>query len=192
MRSRRILLYVTVTVPALVLAVAGLTLPNELTAQSAEYWRNLHIALLPIFPLVGVGPWLVVRGQDAFVSALVGVLGFVYAVFTTSVNVLVGIGAGGLELTGAGRAIEIGVLDDLAHSLGIIGNVALIAAAAVVALNLYRRLGVSALPGSVLVSLGAVLFLRAQIDFPFGVVGQLCLAGGFAAQISALRSPNSP
>ena len=78
----------------------------DLTAQSAEYWRNLHIGILPIFPLLGFAPWLVVRGRDATLSWIVGVLGFLYAAFYTGLDVLAGIGAGGLKLDDMGHPPE--------------------------------------------------------------------------------------
>jgi hypothetical protein len=189
MKPRQILLYVAVVVPALILAAVGVTHPQHLTAQNAEYWRNLHIAILPIVPLVGFAPWLVVRGHDAFVSWLTAILGFVYAVFYSALDVLAGIGAGGLKLDGMGAASGIGVMYDLGRNLGFIGSIALIAVGAVVGLALFRRVGVSSLPGTALVIIGAVLFLKYHIYFPFGVLGQVCLAVGFAALVFAVQRP---
>jgi hypothetical protein len=48
--------------PAVVLAGLGLTHPQELTAASASWWTTLHVILLPIFPLLAVSLWLLLRG----------------------------------------------------------------------------------------------------------------------------------
>ena len=178
MSRRTVLLLVAVALPPLVLAGVGFTHPMHLTAASAEYWRNLHIAILPVFPLLGFAPWLLVRGRSAFLSWLVGILAFVYAAFYTALDVLAGIGAGGLKLDDMGMAT--GTLYGLGDSLGFIGSVAFIAACGVTAVSLFRRLGPLTLPGSAAVIVGAFLFLQNHIYFPLGVLGQLLIALGLA------------
>jgi hypothetical protein len=185
MNPRRILLYLAVAVPPLVLAAVGVTHPMHLTAASAEYWRNLHIAILPIFPLLGFAPWLLVRGRSLALSWVVGILGFGYAAFYTALDVLAGIGAGGLKLDDMGMAT--GTLYGLGDSLGFIGSIALIAACAVTAIVVFERSGPTTLPGSVVLIVGTVLFLRDHIYFPVGVIGQLCIAVGWVAIVAATR-----
>jgi len=164
--------------PPLALAALGVTHPMHLTAAAAEYWRNLHIAALPIVPLLGFAPWLAVRGYRAILSWLVGILGFVYAVFYTALDVLAGIGAGGLKLDHMGMAT--GTLYALGNGLGFIGSVALIAASAIVGLATYRRFGLLTVPGTVVLLVGSFLFLKDHIYFPVGVIGQLLIAAGWA------------
>src|SRR6186713_1678765 len=86
--------------PPLLLAGLGLAHPMDLTADSAGRWRDLHTVLLPIFPLLALGPWLIVRAEHWSVRWLVGLLGFVYAVFYTALDVLAGIAAGALKVAG--------------------------------------------------------------------------------------------
>ncbi len=191
MTPRTIFTYVAVAIPPLALAIVGVTHPMHLTAATAEYWRNLHIAILPVFPLLGFAPWLLIRGYDAFVSWLVGILGFVYAAFYTALDVLAGIGAGGLKLDNMGMAT--GTLYGLGDNLGFIGSVAFIAASAITGLALYRRWGFLTLPGSAVVVVGCFLFLKDHIYFPVGVVGQLCIAVGWCAVLFAIsRSTERP
>jgi len=159
----------------------------DLTAESAEYWRNLHIGILPVFPLLGFAPWLLVRASGAGRGLLwtVGVLGFIYAAFYTALDVLAGIGAGGLRLDDMGMAV--GTLYGLGDSLGLVGSVALVASAVAASIRVFQTAGVGALPGGILVIVGSVLFLNNHIFFPVGVVGQLMLAVGWIALLVALR-----
>lgn len=195
MNARAVFTYVAVAVPPLALAIVGVTHPVQLTATSAEYWQNLHIALLPVFPLLGFAPWLVIRGFDAFLSWLVGILGFVYASFYTALDVLAGIGAGGLKLDHMVSATS--TMFGLGDKLGFIGSAAFIAACAITGLASFRRFGPLTLPGSVVVVIGTYLFLKDHIYFPLGVIGQLCIAVGwwavlFAASRAGLRKVSSP
>lgn len=188
MMRRSTLLYVAVALPPLVLAAIGITHPMHLTDASAEYWRNLHIAILPIFPLLGFAPWLIVRGSSAAVRWIEGVLGFVYAIFYTALDVLAGIGSGGLRLDGMGMAV--GTLYRLADHLGLVGSIALVLACVVATAVAVVRSGIMALPGGILVIFGSVLFLNDHIYAPGGVVGQLCLAIGWGAMLFAAARSN--
>jgi len=178
MFARSALIYVTVALPPLVLAAVGVTHPMHLTASSADYWRDLHIAILPICPLLGFAPWLIARSTGMVVAWVVGVLGFVYAAFYTALDVLAGIGAGGLKLDGMGMAT--GTVFGLGGNLGEVGSVAFITATAIASATAIVRFRAAAVAPSLLVITGAVLFLQAHIYFPVGVIGQLCLALGWA------------
>jgi hypothetical protein len=185
MSRTEVFTWLAVAVPPVALAIVGTTHPMHLTAASAEYWRNLHIAILPVFPLLAFGPWLVIRGYDAFLTWVVGILGFIYAAFYTALDVLAGIGAGGLKLDDMGMAT--GTLYGLGDSLGHIGSVALIAACAITGLASYRRYGRYSILGSVLATVGAFLFLQHHIYFPLGVLGQVCIAIGWLGVLAVAR-----
>ena len=75
MTWRRVLTYVAVALPPLVLAAFGAA----------------HVTLIPVLPLLAFAPWLVIRGYDAFLTVLVVLLSLVYAVLFT--GSLVGLGA---------------------------------------------------------------------------------------------------
>jgi hypothetical protein len=184
-------LYAAVALPPLALAIIGTTHPHHLTAASALYWRNLHVITLPIFPLLGFAPWLVVRFRHSLtLSWVAGILGFVYAVFYTGLDVLAGIGAGGLKVDGMGMATT--TVFGLGDDLGRIGATALIAAAllaGVVAIGLARW---RAVPGAILVVAGTVCLWKDHIFFPIGVLGQLLLAVGWVTLVVAVRSAARP
>ncbi len=64
------------------------------------HWRDLHIALLPVFPLLAIAPILLTRRHDRRLGILAVVLGFVYAVCYQALDILAGIAAGALKLEG--------------------------------------------------------------------------------------------
>ena len=183
--SRRLLAAVAVGVPPLVLAAVGVTHPSELNAETAAYWRDLHIGILAVFPLLGFAPWLIVRGHSLWLSWAAGVLGFVYAAFYSALDILAGIGSGGLEH--AGHHDAIGVTFALGDGIGLVGSVAYAAAALLAGGFAVRTVGPRALPAAVLVAVGSVMFLAEHIFFPWGVIGQLALAAGWVGLVIALR-----
>ena len=183
--SRRILTLLVVGVPPLVLAAVGVTHPSELNADTARYWRDLHIGILVVFPLLGFAPWLLVRGHSLWLSWAAGVLGFVYAAFYSALDILAGIGSGGLEH--AGHHDAIGVTFALGDGIGLVGSVAYVAACLLVGGFAVRMSGLRALPAAVLVAVGSAMFLAEHIFFPWGVIGQLALAAGWVGLAIALR-----
>jgi hypothetical protein len=179
MRRQRIVMLTLLTAPPLVLAGLGLAHPMHLTADSARSWHDLHVLLLPIFPLLGLGPWLVVRRESAVLGAVVAVLGYVYAAFYTALDVLAGIGAGSLEQAGieGGRAVLFAQADSLVRY----GVWAYLAATMIAVAVVFWRAGVIAFPGAVLTVGGAWSFLDSHIFWPRGVLTMLALAIGWAA-----------
>jgi hypothetical protein len=179
-------LYAALALPPLVLAIIGSTHPHHLTAASALYWRNLHVITLPIFPLLGFAPWLIARfRRNLAISWVAAVLGFVFAVFYTGLDVLAGIGAGGLKLDGMGMATS--TVFGLGDDLGKIGAIALIAATVFVGIVSILQVGRTAILGSLLAFAGTVCLYQDHIFFPVGVIGQLSLAVGWVALVVALR-----
>ena len=184
--ARRFALYAAVALPPLALAIIGTTHPHHLTAMSALYWRNLHVIALPIFPLLAFAPWLVARFRhSAAVSWAAGILGFVFAAFYTGLDVLAGIGAGGVKLDGMGMATT--TLFGLGDGLGTIGAIALIAAVVLVGIVSILSVGAVAIPGSLIAFAGSVCLYQDHIFFPVGVVGQVALAVGWVLLVAALR-----
>lgn len=180
-----VLTAIAVGVPPLVLAAVGVTHPDTLNAASARYWRDLHIGILAVFPLLGFAPWLLVRGRRLWLSWAAGVLGFVYAAFYSALDILAGIGSGGLEHEGHHDAI--GVTFALGDGIGLVGSVAYLAACLLAGGFAVRMSGLRALPAALLVAFGSGLFLAEHIFFPLGVIGQLCLALGWVGLLLALR-----
>ncbi|MDT5013864.1 MAG: hypothetical protein QOD39_24, partial [Mycobacterium sp.] len=74
--------------PPVLIGLIGITHPAHLTFGASGYWRNLHVVLLPLFPLLALGPWLATRAIDRTYAWVALVLGFVYACFYTALDVL--------------------------------------------------------------------------------------------------------
>lgn len=175
-----------VVVPPLLLAAASLVHPGALTAGTAARWRDLHVALLPVFPLLGLAPWLVARRAGRALSWLTAGLGYTYAAFYTALDVLAGIGAGTLRAR-VGDTPAIGALFTEANDLAAVGVWSLLAATVAAAVVALRR-GGAALPGAVLVVVAATVFLDSHIFWPRGGLAMLALATGWALILWATRS----
>lgn len=176
-RTRSVLpLTVLVALPALVLAGIGTVHPRDLVAADAVLWRDLHVAALFVFPLLGVPPWLLLRSRSRPLAAVAAILGYVYATGYTALDVLAGIGAGALKVDGLGGQ------PSLYHPAAVLARIATVAllfavllAVAVVAVD---RPALT-VPGSVLVLAAAVSFLTSHIYPPRGVVTMVVFAIGW-------------
>jgi len=112
--------------PALLLALAGLVHPHELTTGSAARWIDLHLLLLPVFPLLGVAHWLLLRKVHGPLAWQARLAAFGYANFYTALDVLFGIGMGALVqrysergLPGVGSALVAGAAALVASQWGL-------------------------------------------------------------------------
>jgi hypothetical protein len=180
---RRPVALVAAAVPPLLLAGLGTTHPTMLTPESAPWWRDLHVIGLLLFPLLALGPWVVVRGRGRLLEAVVVVLGFVYACCYTALDVLAGIGAG-QETVVVGPGPWVPALFGMADRLVVPGVYAYLASAVlagvtavVVARGLPAR--AAAVVGTVLVVGGAWSFLTSHIYPPVGVATMVVLALGW-------------
>lgn len=168
-----------VGIPPLLLAAAGLLHPHTLDDSSADRWFVLHVVLLPLFPLLALGPWLVARSGGRAAAVLTAVLGYAYAVLYAALDVLAGIGGGALQRGGASDVKPL--LYDVADVLGEAGAWAYVAASVVACVVAVRARGPVALPGAVLVLGGAVAFLTSHVYWPEGVLAMVALAVGWTA-----------
>jgi hypothetical protein len=173
-----------VAVPLLLLAGLGLAHPMQLTPDSAARWRDLHVALLPIFPLLALGPWITVRDEHPALRWVVGLLGFAYAVFYTALDVLAGIAAGALKTSGA-EGKWTSVVFTQADELVTYGVWAFLVAVVLASTVALRRAGLSAAPGAVIVVAAAVSFRDSHIFWPRGGLTMIALAIGWVALLLA-------
>ena len=182
--STRTLTLVAVAVPHLVVAAIGLTHPATLTVDSAHHWQVMHTVLLPLFPLLALGPWLVARAVDARSSVIVGVISFVYACFYTALDILAGVGGGAIKGAEAGG---LGIIFPVAQDLGAIGSYAHLAATALAAGLALRATGLArGLPGTLLVLAGSFLFWQEHVYRPWGVLAMVLLAAGWSWLVIAI------
>jgi len=167
--------------PGLVLAIAGLFHPSDLTVATAPTWWWLHVLLLPVFPLLGGVLVLLLRGERDWISWIGRVAAYVYAVFYTGLDVLAGIGAG-YVFDSAGRPSQAVVdLLKIGNELAVYGVHAFLVAAIATGIVAIRRDGIAAFPGALLLIAAAVPFLQAHIYWPVGGLAMVGLAVGSAA-----------
>jgi hypothetical protein len=167
--------------PGLALAGFSLAHPGFLDPSTARAWWQLHIPLLPLFPLLGGAVLLVLRGRRGPAANVARVAAYLYACLYTALDTVSGIAAGVVtESTGGSPAVGalFAVGDPLGH-LGV-GFLALAAVAAAVALRTPR-----ALPGLVVLLAACWWFLLHHIFSPEGTVAMLGFAIGFALLAAA-------
>ncbi len=179
----RVLLVVAVTLPAVVLGVAGIFHPARLTPETADRWRDLHVVALPLFPLLGLGPWLIARAVNPVAGWIGLLLGYVYACFYTGLDLIAGATAGALKIAGSA---DLDVVFRLGSALGDVGVWAHLAGASLAAGLALWRARLRALPGALLVVAASISFLDSHIYWPRGVVTLFALAAGWAALALAL------
>lgn len=175
--ARRGLLLAAATVPTLVTLLVGLTHPVSLTPSTAEWWRDLHIVLLPVFPLIGAAPWIVSRHSARPWRWIAGLGGFLFAVYYTALDALAGIAAGSVQLAGHPEAKH--SLYAIANVFGPIGALGLAVAWAAATVGVMRASGVRAVPG-LLAVVGALLVEKSHVYFPVGTLGLALLIAGAA------------
>jgi len=174
------------------LAVAGLFHPSPLSAESAGQWHDLHVVLLPLFPMLGVMIWVLLRGVwtglDGLIANLARLLAYVYACWYTALDVLAGIANGAIVGYGSASGTDVDAVKTVVFGEGndvlAVSTWAMIGACLLTGVIYVRRIGLLALPGSV-VLLGAAWSFRDSHVYPVrGVVTML--AFGLGAMLLAL------
>lgn len=168
----------------LVLAALGLTHPTDLNADTAAWWTNLHLLLIPLFPLLGLNLWWLLAGHTGPFAWLGRLAGFVYILCYGALDILAGVATGTVrdhathtatpELTAA-----IPPLFAVGNVLGDIGAGAFLVGALIVGTLHVARNGRRALPGALILCGAGIVFLRSHIYFPVGVATMLAFAAGF-------------
>ena len=188
---------VAVALPPMVLAGIGLSHPTLLSAGTAPWWMTMHIVLLPIFPLLGVSAWALLRNERTAVGWGRRVAAITYTAFYGGLDAVSGIAAGTVVRAGADPKSElVSSLFAAGRPLGYIGSFALFVAVILVLASAWRAGSRGwlffAAAGVALVS--AYLFTVGHIYWPKGVIAMLGLAASFAVieSIRARRSEPTP
>lgn len=177
-----------VTVPGLLLAAVGLTHPVRLDAESAGWWTTMHVILVPLFPLLGVAVWVLLRRETSALGWAGRVAAVVYVVFYGALDAISGIAAGTVALATGGSGDALVALFGTGGSLGRIGALAMIAAVVCV-LGSSWVAGLRSVPfwiASVVLLCSVLVFTFRHIYAPLGAAAMVGLAVGFAT-IELLR-----
>lgn len=185
----RLRLVALVTVPTLLVLLVGVTHPHRLTEQSAEWWQNLHIVLLPIFPLMGLAPWLVARDLDRRLGWLAAIGGYAFATCYTALDVLAGIGGGAMVLGGQSDAT--GPLFRIANQLAVVGVFGLLFGTLLASIAAVIRGRLLALPGAALALVGSYLISTEHIFAPLGTLALALVMVGYGILAVAVTRSRS-
>ncbi len=174
---------VAVSVPPLLLAVAGLTHPSTLTAATSQHWFWLHLILIPVFPLLAVCWWLLLRGERGAVAGVARVAAFGYACFYSALDTVNGVAVGVLVWRSppdqvAATMARLRPVLDVGNMLAFVGSGAFLLTAVLTGALFVRRFAGRAVPGAAVVVLSAISFLDSHIYWPRGVVTMVGLAVG--------------
>lgn len=183
----RWLTIVGVALPGLALAGFGLLHPHYLDASTARAWWTLHVWLIPVFPLISVAIWVLLRGERGPVAWAARVAAYGFATFYTALDVLDGIGAGLVTDALHGGSPAVPWLFLIGDRVGATGVYCLFASAVLTGIVLIRRDGVRAVPGTVLLGAACYPFLQNHIFPPKGVLAMLAIAAGCALLAAAAR-----
>ena len=175
------------------LALAGSAHPADLTPETAGRWHAVHLVMLPLFPLLAVNVWVLLRGirsgLDGALALGARLLAFSYAVFYTALDVLAGIGTGALVIAGTASGLDVerpkSVLFREGNELAGFGALSMLGAGALVAVVFVRRYGWVALPGALVLLASSISFLDSHVYPVRGVVTML----GFGAGAALLALP---
>lgn len=173
--GRPLLLTGAAALPGLGLAVAGLFHPMELTPETAHHFFEMHIWLLPVFPLLGLALLLPMAGRkDAFFAAI-SVLVYLYAVLYTALDVLSGIGTGLITMNHGETNADVTAFFGIGNQLGTAGTWAFLLAVVVLAVESVLRFRLQAIVPAVVLVAASVSFLSSHIYLWRGVLTVLAL-----------------
>ncbi len=171
-----------VVVPPLVLLGVGLSHPATLSVATASWWTTMHVILVPLFPLLAVAVWVLVRGNRSPLAIFARVAAVAFAVFYGTLDAVSGI-AGGIvvQAEGSTDAAPLGALFATGKVFAYIGGYSLLAAvvAAAGAAWLGGNRHWAFWVGAVFAIAGAAVIGRFHIYVPYGTVTLASLAVGF-------------
>lgn len=179
-----------VAVPGLVLGGFGLIHPAFLAPSTAMAWWQLHIPLIPLFPLLTVALFVVLRGQRGVLPWVARIGGYLFACLYTALDTISGIGAGVVtdSIGGSQAVLDLFAVGD---RLGQIGVGCLAAAVVVAGVVLFRRDGVRVVPSVLVLLVSSYGFFAHHIFSPYGALSMFGFALGFAG-LAAANRPGVP
>lgn len=180
--TKRWLAIAAVALPALVLSAIGLAHPTLLNAGSAEWWTTLHLLLVPVFPLLAVSVWVLLRNDRTTVGWAGRIAATTYVVFYTALDALSGIATG--TAVRAGEPVDSEVISALfaaGNVLGHVGGYAFFVAVILVLGSAWRRgaRGWTLYAAAPILLVAGFLFTTSHIYWPKGGLTMIAFAVGF-------------
>lgn len=172
-------------VPGVLLAGFGVAHPAQLDVATADWWADLHVLLLPVFPLLAVALWFQLSPAPPWLRWPGRVAAFGFAAFYGGLDAVAGIAAGTVVVARHGVSPEVGALFEIGDLLGYIGAVCFLVAAALLALDVALRARLRAVPGAVVLIAAGLSFLDSHLFWPRGVFTMLGIAAGMALLAAA-------
>jgi hypothetical protein len=177
----------------LALAAVGLVHPLSLRTPTAAMWAQMHVLLLPVFPLLALGFVVPLWGRPkrdltGVATVVAWLAAFTYACFYTGLDAVAGIAAGTAwrdAPAGVDQEKIVGPLYRMGDALGEFGVHAFLVAVVATCLALYPRAGVRILPGGLVLLVAGWSFVDSHIFRPRGVLTMLAIAVGFALLTAA-------
>ena len=183
-----------VALPALVLSGLGLTHPTLLNAGTSDWWTTLHLVLVPVFPLLGVSIWILLRDDRTAVGWGGRIAAIAYVVFYGALDAVSGIATG--TLVRAGEPADSPLLSALfgvGNLLGHVGGYAFFVAVILVLGSAWRR---GARGWIFFVAVGILLvggysFTTSHIYWPRGGLTMIAIGLGLALIEFTLRGSSA-
>ncbi|MFJ7217463.1 hypothetical protein [Amycolatopsis sp. NPDC098790] len=164
--------------PGLLLAGFGAVHPAVLDAATASWWAELHVLLLPVFPLPAVAQWLLLTSAPPWLRWPGRLAAFGFAVFYGGLDAVAGIAAGTVVHAQHGATPVVGAVFGVGDLLGHLGAGCFLAANALIVFAAISRARWRAVPGAVILLGASVSFLDSHIFWPRGVVTMIGVAVG--------------
>ena len=182
--------------PALVAGLLGTLHPIFLTPDTADRWQLAHYLLLPVFPLITVSVWLLLRRESGPVAWAARLLAAGFALGYTALDSIAGLGAPEQVRGAAERGEPDPPVTDLfavGDPLGHLGVLALAVSVVLTAALLLRRSGSVLAPVGAAVAVAGCWFVYRHHVFPSrGVLGMVALSAGLALLAVALHRAEVP
>jgi len=180
--TKRWLPIAAVALPALALAGIGLAHPTLLNPGTAEWWTTLHLVLVPVFPLLAVSVWVLLRHDRTAVGWGGRVAATTYVVFYTALDAVSGIATG--TVVRAGEAADsdvVGALFAAGNLLGHVGGYAFFVAVILVLGSAWRggARGWTIYAAAPILLVAGYLFTTSHIYWPKGGLTMIASAVGF-------------
>ena len=192
--TKRWLAIAAVALPALVLSAAGLAHPAFLNADTAAWWTTLHLLLLPVFPLLALSVWVLLRDDRTAVGWGGRIAATTYVVFYTALDAIAGIAAGTAVQAGAQPTAEVvTAVRAVGNQLGVIGGYAFFVAVILVLGSAWRRgaRGWKLYAAAPALLAAGFLFTRSHIVWPRGGLTLVAFAIGFVLVELTLRESSA-